>query len=333
VQPLTAIDFEGCGPEVQVDYCIKYTELCVLIARVLRERFGLRVTPELRKTALDNADESMANWCLNLPDSLQMRSGDMDLWPASLHLTYNNFLILLHRPQPRTTQGFDDCSPNDADICSTAANAITTIFDNLRGNYRLKYLWMSAVNSLFTAMIQVSVELRFSNPVLAINARRRFNSNLCTLRQLAEYWIIAESTLRLFEESSSVKNGLKLSEHAQEQSSSESRQKLQAPKRTPNGRLQRESERGESSRHHSHLDILAAAANAAVERINAGVIELEQEEVSDWRQLFPFNEGDSNQDGTIFNTDVFLMENEWREMYWQDPGFSASFGDGIGFWP
>lgn len=305
----------------------------MLIAKILRERFGLRVTPEQRKTALDNADESMANWCLNLPDSLQMRSGDMDLWPASLHLTYNNFLILLHRPQPQTAQGFDNCSPNDADICSTAANAITTIFDNLRGNDRLRYLWMSAVNSLFTAMIQVSVELRLSNPVLAINARRRFNTNLCTLRQLAEYWIIAESTLRLFEESSSVQDGLELSRQAQEKSSSKGGQRLPVPKRTPNGSLQRDSEKDESFTHRSHLDILAAAADAAVERINAGAIEQEQEEVSDWRQLFPFNESGGNQDGTIFNADVFLMENEWREMYWQDPGFSTSFGDGVGFWP
>jgi hypothetical protein len=36
------------------------------------------------------------------------------------------------------------------------------------------------------------------------------------------------------------------------------------------------------------LDVLAAAANAAVQSINAGLIEQEQEEVSDWRQLFSF---------------------------------------------
>ena len=73
----------------------------------------------------------------------------------------------------------------------------------------IKYLWISDTNAIFTAMVQVSMELRFSNPVLAINALRRFDFSLFSLRKLAEYWIYAESILRIFEESSHVQHGIR----------------------------------------------------------------------------------------------------------------------------
>jgi transcriptional regulatory protein AMDR len=76
----------------------------------------------------------------------------------------------------------------------------------------IKYVWISDINALFTAMVQVSVELRFSNPVLAINALRRFDSSLVSLRKLAEYWINAESILRIFEKSSHLQHGICLAQ-------------------------------------------------------------------------------------------------------------------------
>jgi hypothetical protein len=64
-----------------------------------------------------------------------------------------------------------------------------------------------------------------------------------------------------------------------------------------------------------------------VERINAGLIEQEREEVSDWRQLFPFIDSTNSGDETLFSADIFHMEDEWRQMYWQE-----TFGDGSGLW-
>jgi transcriptional regulatory protein AMDR len=334
MQPLTPPDFENSSSSAQIEYTIKHTELCVLISKVLRERSGLRVTPEQRKAALVNADESLANWCLMLPSALQRRSSDISLWTSNLHLTYNNFLILLHRPCPQGLQKPEDYGPHDADICSTAANSITTIFEDLRSKDRLKYLWISSANALFTAMIQVSVELRFSNPILAINARHRFLSTLDSLRQLSDYWIIAESILRLFESSPYIQSTIGHEESLNDQVTSTSTSSYQNPEDTLQSTLgqlqQQESQNGNKRGKQSELDVLAAAANAAVERINAGVIEQEQEEVTDWRQLFPFT--DSSQDLTIPSPDVLSMEEEWRQLYWQDPGILASFGDGMGGW-
>lgn len=230
VSPLTASDFEGCGARVQTDYVIHFSELCTMISYIVRERFGLRVSSERRKAALQEADEALANWSLRLPDHLRLRASDMDPWSAMLHLTYNNFLILLHRPHPRASAYSDDYGPHDAEICSAAAGVITSIFEELRLNDRLKYLWYSGVHTLFTAMIQVRVELRFSNPVLAINALRRFDSASCSLRELAKYWSHATTILRLFEDSKRLQKDLRLatSERSRPFSSTQDQPQAQA---------------------------------------------------------------------------------------------------------
>jgi transcriptional regulatory protein AMDR len=127
-----------------------------------------------------------------------------------LHLTYNNFLILLHRPHPKASAYSEDYGPHDAEICSAAAGVITSIIEELRQQNGIRYLWCSGVFTVFTAMIQVRVELRFSNPVLAINALRRFDSTLHSLRELADYWSSAETILRLFENSKRLQQDLRV---------------------------------------------------------------------------------------------------------------------------
>lgn len=209
MRPLTPADFVGCGPRVQIDFVIHFSGLCSMISYIIRERFGLTVSMERRKAILPEADEALANWSLSLPDSLRLR-GSMDSWSAMLHLTYNNFLILLHRPHPRASAYSEDYGPHDAEICSAAAGVITSIFEELRQKDCIKYLWCSGVHTLFTAMIQVRVELRFSNPILAINALRRFDSTLSSLRCLADYWFSAETILRLFENSKKLQQDLRL---------------------------------------------------------------------------------------------------------------------------
>lgn len=332
---LNALDLEGCSSQTQTEFVLKYNELCILISSILRGRFNLRATSEQRKAALANADEALANWCFLLPPSLHLRSSGTSFWASVLHLTYSNFLILLHRPNPRASQRLDESGPNDADICIAAANAITSIFEDLRKKDQIRYIWLAGVNALFTGMIQISVELRFSNPVLAIHARRRFESTLGSLQELAEYWVVAESILRLFEDSSKLQIGVGLGRDSQIESQSRSATDHHGLQETSGGtrnalpRYQAESNLRPRAR--SDLDVLAAAANAAVESINAGLIEQEQEEVSDWRQLFPFT--DSNQEGAMLTEDITLMENEWRDIYWQEPNILGTFGEFFGGWP
>ncbi|EZF74916.1 hypothetical protein H105_03416 [Trichophyton soudanense CBS 452.61] len=230
VEPLREADFEGCGNNIQKDYVIQFTELCCMISFIVRERFGLRIAPERRKSILSEADKALANWSIKLPDTVRMSTSDMHAWPALLHLTYNNFLILLHRPHPRASA--DSYAHNDAEICSAAAGVIVSIFEELREKDRVKYLWSSAVNTLFTAMIQIRVELRFSNPVLAINALRRFDSTLVSLRALAEYWHNAESILHLFESSKRLKYDMQMVKSKQTNASQPHKEGDPVPKST-----------------------------------------------------------------------------------------------------
>ncbi|KAF7597105.1 hypothetical protein BBP40_010579 [Aspergillus hancockii] len=344
VSPLTASDFEGCGPRVQTEYAIHFSELCTMISYIIRERFGLRVSVERRKAALQEADETLANWSLKLPDILRLRASDMDPWSAMLHLTYNNFLILLHRPHPRASAYSDDYGPHDAEICSAAAGVIASIFEELRLNDRLKFLWYSGVHTLFTAMIQVRVELRFSNPVLAINALRRFDSASYSLRELAKYWSHANTILRLFEDSKRLQEDLKMatSERPRRFSSTHNQNKNtnntsnppnptsttmhpeqpQIPYEVPTPESPRMPSTTMSSHQNQSFDSWIPSNHlTSVDPMS------EPREFLDWRQLFSFTDPDQSVLPMPMEG-LPELEDEWRQIYWQETPISDLLQDG-----
>lgn len=355
MSPLTLADFENCGPHVQAEFVIHFTELCTMIYYLVRDRFGLRATDERRKAVLQEADESLASWSLKLPDNLRLRASDVDPWSAMLHLTYNNFLILLHRPHPRASAYSDDYGPHDAEICSAAAGVIASIFEELRLNDRLKFLWYTGVHTLFTAMIQVRVELRFSNPVLAINALRRFDSASYSLRELAQYWVHAGTILRLFENSKRLQEDLRLAtsggsrpsfngtsakmpvttpEPAQIQSAQtpralsfgvptpESTSTMQGPTISP----QPTPQFGNWITAPLRLNVGPLERNDAYSN-NMQVDQLEQtRDYPDWRQLFSFT--DSELPMSMSMDGLMELEDEWRQIYWQDTPMADMIQDG-----
>ncbi|GAD92727.1 acetamidase regulatory protein [Paecilomyces variotii No. 5] len=359
VLPLNPSDFESCGSRVQVDFVIHFTELCTMISYILKERFGLKVSSERRKAALPQADAALADWSLQLPDTLRLRASDLDPWSAVLHLTYNNFLILLHRPHPRASAYSDDYGPHDAEICSTGAGVIASIFEELRQKDRLKYLWSSAVYTLFTAMIQVRVELRFSNPVLAINALRRFDSTLYSLRELAEYWAHAGMVVRLFEDSKRLQQDLRLAKTQMpgqfngsrgQSGNSDSASTTTTPmtqhsqlhtqptpqlQRSQSSHLQQPSPSSINLQNQSYDAFIATPPrfpDTSFERSGSiphtqPVEHLEETRgYSDWRQLFPFV--DTAQSVPMAFESLPEMEDEWRQLYWQEPQMSDLFQDG-----
>lgn len=328
-----------------------------MIYYLVRDRFGLRATDERRKAVLQEADESLANWSLKLPDKLRLRASDMDPWSAMLHLTYNNFLILLHRPHPRASAYSDDYGPHDAEICSAAAGVIASIFEELRLHDRLKFLWYTGVHTLFTAMIQVRVELRFSNPVLAINALRRFDSASYSLRELAQYWIHAGTILRLFEDSKRLQEDLRLATTGGSKSSNGPSSKM--PLTTietsamPSTQTPRPPSFGVPT-----PESTSAIQNTTISpqptpqfdnwitaplRLNVGPLDrndsysntmqvdqdtqIEQtRDYPDWRQLFSFT--DSELSMPMAMDGLMELEDEWRQIYWQDTPMADLVQDG-----
>ncbi|EFW98919.1 acetamidase regulatory protein [Grosmannia clavigera kw1407] len=200
---------------IHADFTIHQTRLCCIIAHTLRDRFGLRVPPERRRAALADADQRLAHWMATLPSSLRHHllgcSGSVHPaasappWVAMLHMTYNNFLILLHRPpppQPTATIASSVTSQDDMGICSSAATALVHLLEGVAARDELRFLNVFAVDAVFTALIQLSAEIRVTNPVLAAHAMRRFDSAMDIMRRLAAFWLNAEIILRLFEDSS-----------------------------------------------------------------------------------------------------------------------------------
>jgi len=232
----------------------------------------------------------------------------MTLWTVLLHLTFNNFLILLHRPHPRASSESRDHGPNDADICSSSANAIAAIFEDLRAKDHIKYLWISDFNALFTTMVQLSVELRFSNPILALNALRRFDSTLLSLRSVVEYWPNADWILRIFEESSQIQHGNRLGK----------------------GSLDTQATHDEPTDERLEPDVLADAAHVASDSPVTSTGN-RHDESNDWTSFVSPNE--SAPPDFLLTSEMMNLDSEWREIYWQEPGISGSFGNGICGWP
>lgn len=306
-----------------------------MISFIMRERFGLRVSPERRKAVVAEADKALANWSLMLPDAVRMSSSDMGSWPALLHLTYNNFLILLHRPHPKAAAYSDDYSPNDAEICSAAAGVIVSIFEELRAKDRMKYMWVSSVNSLFTAMIQIRVELRFSNPVLAMNALRRFDSTMNSLGCLAHYWLGAETILRVFESSKRLKQDLdmvKMNQSAgklkEEESSTQDSTHPTPPMETPGIQTHMQNWRRRPQFEESFTYFHKQADSGTVNAPKEGEQQQPQQhtpEQGDWRQLFTF--GDTDPSIAFVPENFPDMEDEWRDLYLHEPGMTDYFAD------
>lgn len=188
---------------------MEHTKICVLITRFLRSHSLVKapIDADARKMI----DVLLAKWLVQLPEDLRIRRERgphrTDIWTAMLHSTYNTILIILHRlPQTSHNEGNDPHSSNDSDICLHAAGTITQIFEDLLQQDLLRYCW-SWTSSFFsgfffTTIIEISVEVRSQNPIMATSALSKFDSVMKSIRELAEYWLYANSILRLFEHSS-----------------------------------------------------------------------------------------------------------------------------------
>ncbi|KKY21689.1 putative acetamidase regulatory protein [Phaeomoniella chlamydospora] len=340
VRKLERADFEGCGPSPAIDYMIQVTELCIILSGALRKIFGPNVTSDGSKAALRTVDAALAGWTLLLPDHLRLRPTiTLEFWPTVLHLVYNNALILLHRPRPRAAS-IDESVPHDADICSAAAAVIQSLFESLHTRDSVRYLWTSSINALFTAMIQLSVEIRISNPILAISALRKYDSTLHSLRQLSDCWPNAKSVLHFFENSTKLQRPdlNTFNNGASTQSIStplfSGGNSISIPRYAPSG-----SQTGspiETTTPHLHNTSLTPQAMTLDPDQSIPSTSSTAGTFPDWKMLFPSLTITNQQDtsspadygsfgsgglgGGIPSFDFPNARGEWREIYWQTPG-------------
>ncbi|KAH6696822.1 fungal-specific transcription factor domain-containing protein, partial [Plectosphaerella plurivora] len=183
----------------EVDFFICHTQLCVIFSRVMKKRLAIRASAADRADATREADEALAAFITSLPEPLQLPATGMNTWQATLHLTYNNFLILLHRPPPHSSGDPSLDTASDLSICADAAAAIANIFDAMRAQESLSKLWMASIYTLFTALVHLSSQVASPNPLVVARSKRLYSSLVLSLREMSTRWLYAKSLLRLFD--------------------------------------------------------------------------------------------------------------------------------------
>ncbi|VUC26943.1 unnamed protein product [Clonostachys rosea] len=197
---LEASHFEGI-PNAEIEFVKQHTQLCIIISQTMKKRWALRISDAERIDASREGDRALAQFITHLPRSLRLPVHESEIWKSTLHLTYNNFLLLLHRPPPKQSAGdkaAEACT--DLNICSDATAGMTSILETLHAKNGLSSLWLYGLHAVFTCMTQVSTEMASDSPLVAAKAERMFESLSASLRELACQWQFAKALVRLFEE-------------------------------------------------------------------------------------------------------------------------------------
>lgn len=199
VAPPEEHHFQGLtSPEF--DFTISHTRLCLIFSKAMKKRVALRSTAADRAAATAEADAALADLITHLPEKFHNPKPDPDPWQAMFHLTYNNFLILLHRPSPsQDPEGPSAAADTDLSICCDAAITICSIFESLRKRDLLDKLWIPSIHVLFTALVHVSDQMDSANPLIVAKSKRLFDSLILTLHALKGQWLYAQSLLALFD--------------------------------------------------------------------------------------------------------------------------------------
>ncbi|KAM3552530.1 hypothetical protein MY1884_007150 [Beauveria asiatica] len=205
VPELEPSHFQGV-PNAQVDFAMQHAKLCAIFASAMRSRWALRSSTHDRVAASRRADDALAAFLLQLPPALKpSAAAARPSWTATLHLTYNNFVLLLHRPPPVADTDAVSAACADPALCAGATASMAAILEALccgnddgGGGGGDDALWLYGVHAAFTALIHVSNELAAPSPMVAARARSLFDTLMDALRRLARYWQFAESLLRLF---------------------------------------------------------------------------------------------------------------------------------------
>lgn len=267
---------------------------------------------------LEIVDSALVEWLICLPLDLRehprQSTADWNPWALLLHLAYNTVLIQFHRPLSETA---DDLSPgnasNDDDICADAASNIVQIFEQLDQRSVLRYCWFWAPSTLFTAVLQLSGQLRCKNPILAFRVREKYDSGMLSLRKLTRHWLFATSVLRLFQ-SNSIEPSRKASGRHHRVASSPTADQIPPEQESPAVTVS------------SLGSIPSSTARAMASDLNGDQPDPQE---MDWMRLLQY--GDANALNMHVEPNRWQNSlNEWQSIYWSDPLASIRLEDNLG---
>ncbi|KAG8670849.1 hypothetical protein FPOAC1_004083 [Fusarium poae] len=204
-------DIQPCHLEhlsgAEFEFVVCHVQLCKIISETTRKGWSLCATPEEKLQAIKKADESLGNLLLSIPKRLQLTISCLDLWQAHFYLTYYNFVLLLHRPAPKSRKDGSIETQEDAILCREAAVAVASIFEVLLSKRLISSLWLYSNHVVFTATIHIINEISTNKPLLAAKSRHTLHTFWKALRELAKYWNYAGGLLKVLEQRASRPRG------------------------------------------------------------------------------------------------------------------------------
>ncbi|KAF5024850.1 hypothetical protein F66182_3089 [Fusarium sp. NRRL 66182] len=197
VQDLDYSHFDGI-PGAEMDFVIHHTRLCMIISQTIRKGFSPRASMEAQMQAVRAADDSLGEFMLQIPSKMQLNMPNLNTWQSTLHLTYHNFILLIHRPKPNLS--IEEHFADDLVLCRESTIAIGSIFEVLLSQKTISTLWLYSSHVLFTAIIYILSQVNSSKPLLAARSQCILDTFMTSLRELAKYWTYAKGLLQVFEQ-------------------------------------------------------------------------------------------------------------------------------------
>lgn len=194
-------------PAAETEFVIFHAQLCKIISETTRKGWSLRATPEAKLEAIKKADELLGSLILSIPKRLQLTISCLDLWQAHFYLTYYNFILLIHRPAPKSRKNSSMEGQEDAILCREAAVTIASMFEALLSKKLISSLWLYSNHVVSTATIHIINEISTNKTLLAAKSRQTLHTFWNVLRELAKYWNYAGGLLKVLEQRASRPRG------------------------------------------------------------------------------------------------------------------------------
>jgi transcriptional regulatory protein AMDR len=268
---------------------------------------------------MEAVDRVLAKWLTELPPDLCTRPSQTsakggsktNIWRSLLFMTYNTALMQFHRHRPFELRDVDNAvEASDSEICTEAASSLIQIFDDLQQLDLLGRCWFSAPSSLFTAMLQISGELKSSNPILTLRYKEKYDSGLYCLKKLSKHWLYATSIFHLFQ------NSFSKPRHATSAATTAGGPPAIIPEQV--------SPELESPTTTSSTGAPVPGSHAMEHHPQNGNIQ-----EMNWMQLFSL--GDANTSNINMEQNRWLTSiNDWQSLYWSDPLANMRLDDNFG---
>ncbi|KAG0209654.1 hypothetical protein BGX28_010170 [Mortierella sp. GBA30] len=179
-------------------YFIENIKLAQIIGQILQRVYSATTRshgPGQVSSTVAELDTLLTKWLLALPPDLKydhtIEPAKLDRWVATIHCSYYTVLILLHRPfmvpSALTKSKLLESMPS-LNICISAANSLTHLFERITQDDSIKYCSCFSTYEAFTASLihltnSASIDIRLQS-----QARKSLVKMIAYMKALGARW-------------------------------------------------------------------------------------------------------------------------------------------------